>query len=243
MHPQICKIGPFTVYSYGVMLILAFVAGTFLARQQARKQNINPELISNLTFIAFVAGIAGARILYVLGNLPYYMSNPIEIIMLQHGGLSWFGGLIAGSISAVIYIKKNKQSLYEILDLIVPFLALAHAIGRIGCLLNGCCYGKESAFGIYFKSLNAILIPTQLYSSLALISIFIILRFLQDRPHWKGQVFYAYLLFYSLARFCIEFFRADNPIIFLGLTVFQLFSIAAFVVGVSGLLITRKPRK
>jgi phosphatidylglycerol:prolipoprotein diacylglycerol transferase len=152
--------------------------------------------------------------------------------MLQHGGMSWFGGLTLGGLCGLIYLKKKQLSVYKVLDLIVPFLALAQAIGRIGCLLNGCCFGKVSNFGIYFPLHQATLIPTQLYSSLLLLLIFIILRFLQERPHQPGQILFTYLLLYSLKRFFIEFFRADNPRVFGGLTLFQLISIAIFCLAV-----------
>lgn len=237
MHPTICTIGPITIYSYGLMLALAFTIASGLAGLQARKQNINPEMIFNLAFLALFSGVIGARLFYVIENFGYYSHNPQEILMLAHGGLAWFGGLILGFSCALFYIKKKKLPVYKILDLIIPFVALAQAVGRIGCLLNGCCFGKTSAFGIYFPVHKLVLIPTQLYSSLILIAIFIVLRFMQDRPHKEGQIFFAYLLLYSLKRFSIEFFRADNPVIFLGLTLFQILSILVFIIALIGLII------
>lgn len=117
------------------------------------------------------------------------------------------------------------------MDLLVPFVALAQSLGRIGCFLNGCCFGKESFYGIYFPSHGAVLIPTQLYSSLAMLIIFVILRIMQDMPHKQGQIFYAYLFLYSVKRFLIEFLRADNKVIFSDLTLFQLLSLAVFVIS------------
>ncbi len=216
MHPEICKIGPFTLYSYGLMLVLAFITATSLAMKQAKREGRSTELIFNLAFFVVVWGVIGARIFYVLENIRYYLNNPLDIIMLQRGGLSWFGGLLAASIFAVLYLKKKKISVYKTLDLLAPFVALAQGLGRIGCFLNGCCFGK-------------IAVPVQLYSSLILVVIFVILRFLQDRPHKTGEIFFAYLFLYSLKRFFIEIWRADNPVVFLGLTLFQVISIAVFV--------------
>jgi phosphatidylglycerol:prolipoprotein diacylglycerol transferase len=130
----------------------------------------------------------------------------------------------------MIYLKKKKLPVYKILDLIVPFVALAQAIGRVGCLLNGCCLGKVSTFGLYFPARQTVLIPTQLYSSLILIFIYVILRLLQQRPHREGQIFFAYLLLYSLKRFFIEFWR-ENDATFGGLSLFQIISIAVFAVA------------
>lgn len=230
MHPIICKLGPFTIYSYGLMLAVAFLVCSVLARQEAKKQHVNPEVISNLGFIIFIAGIVGARFFYIIENIAYYLRNPREIIMLQLGGLSWFGGLISGIICGVIYLKKRKLGIYKIFDLIVPFAALGQAIGRIGCLFNGCCFGIT-------------LIPIQIYSSLILIFIFIALRLLQKRLHKEGQIFFAYLLLYSLKRFSVEFWRADNEIIFSGMSLFQIISIAIFCVAFIELVLIARLKK
>jgi len=224
------------------MLLAAFTASSILASLQAKRQNLNPDIIFNLAFIAFIAGIIGARSLYIIENISYYIKNPVEIIMLQHGGLSWFGGLALGVTSGVMYLKKQNLRIYKAFDLIAPFVALGQAIGRVGCLLNGCCFGKPSRFGIYFPVHKSILIPTQLYSSLVLIIIFIILRLLQNRPHKEGNIFFIYLLLYSLTRFFIEFLRDDNPVIFLNMTLFQIISIAVFFLSFAKLLLIKQSK-
>jgi len=232
MYPEICRIGPFTIYAYGLMLVAAFLVGSALAAVQAKREHINPDIIFNLCFISFISGIIGARIFYIFENLGYYIKNPVEIIMLQHGGLSWYGGLISGGFTGISYLKSKKIPIFRVLDLMAPFIALAQAIGRIGCLLNGCCFGKISEYGIYFPVHKLVLIPTQLYSTLILILIFIFLRFLQERPHKIGVIFFTYLLLYSAKRFFMEFWRADNEIIFHGLTLFQIISIVVFCISV-----------
>ncbi len=214
------------------MLALAVIIASSLAASRAKQEGIKPEIIFNLSFVGVISGIIGARIFYVIENFAYYSENPAEAVMLQRGGLSWFGGLLLGTICAVIYLKKKRLDLFKTLDLIAPFIALAHAIGRIGCLLNGCCFGRaSSSFGIYFPSQGRVLIPTQIYSSLILVLIFLFLRYLQDRPHRDGQVFFTYLLVYSFARFFIEFWRAGHAVILWGLTLFQLISIAVFILA------------
>jgi len=242
MHPVICTIGPFTIYSYGFMLAVAFLVSLTLATLQAKRNNINPDIIANLSLLVFISGIIGARILYVIENTGYYIKNPVETVMLQHGGLSWFGGLAFGIVFGILYLKKKNLSVYKILDLLVPYVSLAQAIGRIGCLLNGCCFGKVSKFGLYFDAYNSVLIPTQLYSSLILILIFIVLKLLQERPHREGEIFFVYLLVYSLKRFFIEFWRADNMVIFLGLTVFQIISIVIFFLALIKFVLIKKAR-
>lgn len=229
MLPEICKIGPLTIYSYGLMLVAAFFVCAYLASAQAKKEQVEPEKIFNLCFYIFISGIIGSRLFYVFNNAHFYLRRPLEIIMLQHGGMAWFGGLIFGTATAIIIIRKNKINLLKTLDLLIPFIALGQAIGRIGCLLNGCCFGRVSKFGIYFPVFDQVLIPTQLYSSLLLLLIFVILRRMQDRPHRLGQILCSYLFLYSIKRFFIEFFRNDSPKMFYGLTLFQILSLAMFV--------------
>ncbi|MBU1905778.1 MAG: prolipoprotein diacylglyceryl transferase [Candidatus Omnitrophica bacterium] len=243
MFPEICRIGPLTIYSYGLMLVVAFIAASSLIRIQARKESIDADVAFNTLFFAFVSGIIGARVFYVIENLKYYLVDPIGMIMLQRGGLSWFGGLIAGVLVASLYIRKKKLQIFKVLDLIMPFVALGQAIGRIGCLLNGCCYGIPSRFGIYFPGHESPLVPTQIYSSLILLLIFISLRFLQDRTHKQGQIFLAYTLLYSSARFFIEFWRAEHRIIFLGLNLFQIISILIFFLSSFLFFLTSKAKK
>jgi len=236
MYPEIYSIGPLVIYSYGAMLVLAFLVAVSLACGEAKRQGVDPDFIFNLNFIVFLSGIIGSRIFFVAENLNYYLKDPLEIIMLSRGGMSWFGGLFLGLISGLIYLKMKGQAIYRILDLVAPFLALAQSLGRLGCFFNGCCFGRESVYGVYFPVHGLVLIPTQLYSSFVLLLIFIILRFIQLRPHRLGQVFYAYLFLYSIKRFFIEFLRADNKLIIFGLTLFQLISIAIFIIAVLKLI-------
>ncbi len=231
MHPIICTIGPFSVYSYGFMLVVAFSLSSWLARQEAKRQRVNPETIFNFLFEVFIFGVIGARIFYVIENMGYYSKNLLEIIMLQYGGLSWFGGLIMGAVSGIIYLRKKRLGVYSILDLVSPFVVLGQALGRIGCLLNGCCFGKVSSYGIYFEVHKLVLLPTQIYSAVILLIIFIVLRLLQNKTRPAGMIFFTYLFLYSIKRFFIEFWRADNPVILSGLTLFQILSILVFCVS------------
>ena len=223
--------------------MLAFAIGSFLASRQASREGINPSAVFDLVFLVFVSGVVGARLFFVVMNLQYYLNSPLEIIMFQHGGLAWFGGLILGSVAAVLYLRIKRLPFYRTLDLLVPYVALAQAIGRVGCLLNGCCYGKESVFGFYFPLHQAVLMPTQLYSSLALIVIYVVLRIMQDHRHKAGQILCAYLGLYSAKRFIMEFFRADNPAVYHGLTLFQVLSAATFLFSLVFFIILNTRKK
>ena len=229
MLPEICHIGVFTIYSYGLTLVLAFFVGSSLCAAQARREKLDPDLIFNLLFTIFISGVIGCRVFYVLLNFYFYLSNPLEIIMLQHGGMAWFGGLIFGTIAGFLFVKRNKMDFLKTADLVVPFVALGQSIGRIGCFLNGCCFGREASVGIYSPVFDKVLIPTQLYSSLLLLLIFLLLRTMQNTKHLPGLILYTYLFFYSLKRLLMEFLRNDSPRIIFGLTLFQLLSLTVFV--------------
>lgn len=243
MHPEICTIGPLTIYSYGLMMAIAFLVAVSLAVRQAKLEKINPEAIFNLCFWILIAGVAGARIFYVAQNIGHYLKNPLEIVMLQRGGLSWFGGLILSVFTGWVILKIKRLPMLVIFDLLAPFVALAQAIGRIGCFLNGCCYGKTSAWGIYFPVHDATLVPVQLYSTLLFILIFIGLRVIQLRPHKTGQVFWSYLALSSVARFLLDFWRADNPPVLWGLTIFQVLSAVVFLYAASRIFFLGRAKK
>lgn len=234
MHPVIIKIGPLCIYSYGLMVALGFAAATLLAYRHADDFGIDKERVIDLGIVMLVCGIVGARIVYIVLNFQYYARNPMEIVNLTKGGLVWYGALIFGMIAAAWHVHKKKISFWTAADLFAPYIALAQAFGRIGCLLNGCCYGSVAPSGsilnIVFPGESAFRYPTQIFSAMALLLIFAILRIWQDRRHFIGEIFLGYCLLYSVKRFIIEFFRGDNPRIFHGLTISQLISVAIFIV-------------
>lgn len=244
MHPIICKIGPLTVYSYGVMMAVAVMTCAMLLSKDAVRLNIKPEIIFDLVFWVVCAGILGARIFYVLLNLDFFTENPIEMIKIQNGGLAWQGGLLGGMVAGIFYIRKHALPLRETLDLAAPYIALGHSIGRIGCFLNGCCYGKEVSWGIYFPIYHAHLHPTQLYESASLFFIFLILKKYQKFNPIPGKVFVFYLILASLERFIVEFFRADHTTTWLGLSIFQGISLAVMALAIyAHSVIKSQPRK
>ena len=231
MFPIICKIGPLSLYSYGLMLAVAVIVCSFLMSREAKPLGIAPEVIFDFVFWVIFIGLLGARFFYILLNVSFFIKNPLEIIMIQRGGIAWQGSLIAGTLSAVVFIRRKKLPLLTIFDLVAPYIALGQAIGRIGCFLNGCCYGKPSPHGIYFPVHADRLYPTQLFCSLGLLIIFLILRFNRQKFKIPGQLFISYLVLASTLRFVIEFFRGDHDQTFLGLSVYQWMSLAILSIG------------
>ncbi len=232
MFPIICQFGPVTVYSYGLMLAIAAVVCTFLASRDAKKIGIEPGVISDFIFWTVVSGILGARFFYILLNFRFFMDHPLEIVMIQNGGLAWHGGLIAATVVGIRFIRKKGLPLATMLDLVAPYAALGESIGRVGCFLNGCCFGREVAWGIYFPVHHARLHPTQLYTMAGLFILFLILRRYRDFSKISGDVFVLYLFGASLLRFVIEFFRADHYVLVLGLSVYQWVCVALIATAV-----------
>ncbi|MDP8265460.1 MAG: prolipoprotein diacylglyceryl transferase [Candidatus Aceula meridiana] len=234
MHPILFQIGPVTIYSYGAMLAVALIVCSLLLGQEAKRKGIDPDIIVDLIFWLAAWGIVGSRIFFVILNFSFFKKNLFEILMVHHGGLAWQGGLIFASLAGIIFIKRKKLLFWETLDLVAPYVALGQAIGRIGCFLNGCCYGQPSTCGIYFPVHQDILYPTQLYSSFALILIFVVLKFCQkfNPPH--GQIFFWYFILASVQRFFIQFLRADYDPIFLGLGIFQIVNLIILTLAFYG---------
>lgn len=218
MYPILFKFGFIQIYSYGLMLVFAFWISVFLLTRQAGALNLPNDFFWNLSLVILSAGIISARLAYIALNLRFFLDNPQEVFMLWHGGLVWYGAFLGGLLSGIIYLKRRKMPILRTLDLIMPYAALAQSIGRIGCFLNGCCYGR-------------LFIPAQLFSSFGLLIIFVILRLLQGRPRRQGFILACYLTAASIERFIEEFLRGDSPRNFCGLTIFQVISIAVFLSG------------
>ena len=231
MHPVLLKIGPVTVYSYGIMIALAVIICAWLLNRDAKIYKISSEVIYDLMFWTVAWGILGARILYISLTWDYFQHNPLEMIMIQHGGLAWQGGFAGGALAGVWFVRSKKLSLRFFLDLVAPYIALGQAIGRIGCFFNGCCYGKPVAWGIFFPVHEARLHPTQLYECAGLFLAFFILKYAQTKPHRQGMIFVLYLWLAAIERFAVEFFRADHDHLWWGLSLFQYIALGIFVIG------------
>ena len=231
MHPILFTIGSLTIYSYGVMLALAVLVCTYLLSREAGRYNIPRDTAYDLVFWCILWGIIGARIFYIFIAWPYYMNNLIEILMLQKGGLAWQGGFLGGALAGVWFVHRKKLSLKPVMDWAAPYIALGQSIGRIGCFLNGCCYGKPVAWGIYYPVHEARLYPTQLFEMAGLFIIFLILKYAQTKPHQAGFIFILYLWLAAIERFIVEFYRADHDLLWLGLSLAQFVALGVFAAG------------
>jgi len=217
MHPVLIKIGSLTIYTYGSFVALGFFTAIIVSRILAKKNNIDTQLITDMIFTILVSALIGSRLLYVIINFSYYKNNLISVFKIWDGGLVFYGGFLASVLGSYIFIKVKKLNIWKTADVVTPGIALGHAIGRIGCLFAGCCYGKEchKPWAITFSNPDSLapleisLHPTQIYSSLSNLFIFLILLFLFRIKKFHGQIFFSYLLIYSILRSYIETFRGD----------------------------------
>jgi phosphatidylglycerol:prolipoprotein diacylglycerol transferase len=206
------------------MLALAFIAGIWLASRNAVKERMNPDSIWNLGLIIIFSALVGAKLLLFISDFSYYSENPREIFSLatlRSSGV-YYGGLLLALGASAWYLKKTKLPGWKVADITAPGIALGQAIGRLGCLSAGCCYGKPTTlpWGITFTNpysaenvgvpLNIPLHPTQIYESIGALCLFAYLMWRLKGKHFTGQVILEYLMLYASLRFVIEFFRGDD---------------------------------
>lgn len=233
MHPILFSIGQLNIYSYGLMLGIAFLVSVYLASRRAGIYMISPDTVNNLAIVCLVSGVIGARIAYAVVNISDFRDAPLRVFMINEGGLIFYGGFTLAFIAGIAFARITALSVRDTADLMVPFVALGHAIGRIGCFLNGCCYGRptDSLLGVQFPHMPTKVYPTQLFSSGGLFIIFCFLFFMQKRRRFKGEITSLYLIIYGIFRFFMEFLRGDLFPVFHGFTVTQIVSIAFIATG------------
>lgn len=234
MYPVILRFSWFTLYSYGVMISAGFILAIFYFLKSTRSANLPQDLMLNLVGGVIFFALVGARIFYILTHLKYYLFHPQEIYQIWEGGMVLYGGLFLSLLFSLYYIKAHNLSFGKISDCAAPAIALGFSIGRIGCFLNGCCYGIPSKFGFIFLPTTPAgvafpdrsLFPVQLVSSVNLLLIFLILNFLKKKNRFSQRLLALFFIFYSSHRFLVEFIRADTPHFILNLTLFQMISFA-----------------
>ncbi len=242
MFPVLLTIGPFTLYTYGASLVAAFFLTSYLAQRASqtlpkRLLAIPGEQIMDLITWLLLGGIIGGRIFYVLLHADVFRYQPLEAFAVWQGGLVWYGGFIGGCVTAALFVQKRQLSFLNLADQLAPFVALGHAIGRLGCFANGCCYGRptEAWYGVYFPGHPHAVVPTQLMETVGLCAIFFVL-FRYQRAGWmvrRGLLTGSYLLLYAILRFVIEFYRGDQDIFWTSFTLQQFISLILGLLGVS----------
>ncbi len=231
MDPVCFQLGNRPIYWYGVLIATAFLACILHCALLGRKEGRPPSFCSDLGLWLMLSGIAGARAGYVIANFSDFAARPWDIVRLDKGGLIFYGGFIAASAALIVFSRVRREKLWPLADFVVTALPLGHAIGRIGCFLNGCCYGKPSNVPWSIVSQGSPRHPTQLYSSVLNIVVYAILLRFYFRKKRDGRIFALYLMLYPAGRFAIEFFRGDERLCLLGLSVAQYICMILFAAG------------
>lgn len=239
MNNELLKIGPYVIHGYGLMIAIGIIAAYLSVEYRAKLKGLKHELIFNLTVWCATGGILGAKLLYIITSLKSIIADPKLLLQVSEGFVV-YGGIIGGIFAGYLFCRKYKLNFLEYFDIVMPSIALAQGFGRIGCLLAGCCYGLEtkSVFGIVFTHSDfapngARLIPTQPISSILDFLNCAVLILLSRRTKAHGQVAGFYLIFYSVGRFVLEFFRGDLERGQVGsLSTSQFISIFLFLFGI-----------
>jgi len=218
MHPIFLKFGPFTLYWYAIWVVIGILAGYRLFKKRAMRIGVSEKDAFNLVLLLFWTGVFGARVYYVIWKwTDEFSSHPLEIILINHGGLVFFGGFLTASLALITWARFKQCPLLLLADALAAPLALGHAFGRVGCFMGGCCYGRECHFpwAVQLDSPAEIVAlpvhPTQLYESMGLFYIVVSLLVIEMISRYPGQVAGSYALLYSVLRFVVEFFRGDVP--------------------------------
>lgn len=250
MRPVLIRIFGLGVPSYGLMLVISFLVAIFLVRRSAKKYNIPAAVIENLAFWVMIGVIIGGRLLYVLFHLGEYYDF-FTIFEIWRGGMMFFGSFLGAVAAGIIYIRTVKLPVLLLGDIIAPSIALGEFFTRIGCFLNGCCFGLKCSlpWGIKFPSDSIAgsspvgefhLHPTQLYSSLFGLLLFIFLFLRSRRKHFRGELFGLYLAISGLYRLAVDFIRYyENSA---NLWINQLISVAVIIAGIALYVISLKKK-
>ena len=247
MHPILFKIGPITIYTYGVMVALGIFFGSLILVKLSEREGIKREDVVDTAFWSVVAGFVGARLFFFLYN-PEYLKPWYRIFYIWEGGLVWYGEVVFGALTAIYFIKKRRIPVWKFADVIAIALSVGLGFGRIGCTMAGCCYGTvcHAPFAIVFTNphsaapLNVPLWPTEPVSSAANFLIALILYTLYRRRKVPGEIFGFYLIFYGTFRFLIEFVRATPKEILGTFSNNQIISIIMVAAGIAIVIYRRK---
>jgi phosphatidylglycerol---prolipoprotein diacylglyceryl transferase len=224
MHKVAFDLGGLTIYWYGVLVAAGFLAGIWTASRRAPRSGIPGERVADLGPWLILGAIVGSRLLFVVSYWEEeFAGRPFwEVFMIRNGGLVFYGGFIGAALAHVLYCRWKRIPLWKMADVLAPSIALGYFFGRLGCLMNGCCYGAPCdlpwaiRFPIGHETYPEAVHPTQLYESFSGLLIYLGLAWGYKHKRFDGEVFGWYLVANAVVRFGVEFFRADYEVRYLG---------------------------
>jgi phosphatidylglycerol---prolipoprotein diacylglyceryl transferase len=263
MIPILFEIGPLKIYSYGLMLGVGFLLGSYILSLEFKRKGLDPNLASNITIVALIFGIAGAKVLYLIENWNSFVRAPVDMTF-SAGGLTWYGGFFLGIVAVMLYVRSKKISMLTVLDGLGVALVLAYGVARLGCHFSGdgdygfptdLPWGTNYSHGTYPPSRAFAIFPeitsqfpngivpndipchpTPVYEMILGIFGFILMwTVFRKRNYPPGMLFAIYLIMAGLFRFGVEFLRL-NPRLAFGLSEAQLISVVLFAVGVAWII-------
>ncbi len=227
MHPVLFHIGHFELASYGLMTALGYGAAAWYLTPRLKNcgiKGLNKDTFWNILFIVFLGAIVGGKLLFIILSWPELgatlTDKLVYIVRNLRYGFVFFGGLIVAVTGAVWYMRRKKLPLLKTSDFLIVAVPLGHALGRVGCFLAGCCYGKPTTlpWGVRFTHPHTLvppelvgipLHPTQLYEAALNFALFLLLHYASKKPHKDGKILVEYVLCYTVMRFALEFLRGD----------------------------------
>ena len=222
MYPIFLDMGSFELRSYGVIVVLSFLAGLWLAKKEAARKGLDPALLADFSVYALIGGILGARLYFIAFSDPQrYLANPWEIFAVWHGGLGIIGGLAGGFLAALWFARKMDIPVLKFADVLAPAAALGQTLGQLACLANGDAYGRPTdlPWAITYTEprslapLNVPLHPLELYEMTAYFAVFLLVWLTRRRFKTDGLSFLVYLGAFGAARFVMEFFRGHPAVL------------------------------
>ena len=221
MHPDILNWGILHIRSYGLMMAIAFLFGTWLALKEARRMGLDEDKLISVILVVLVSSIVGARALYVLEHVQAFRREWMSVVAVWEGGLTLYGGVVAGTLGGLLTARQLGLPMWRVADAMTPSFAIGTMFGRVGCFLNGCCYGVPTTlpWGVHFppdsfaglEFGNAAVHPSQLYFAIAGLVLFGIIWALRKRFDVPGTLFWLFILLFAFVRVLLDTTRAYEP--------------------------------
>lgn len=247
MYPELFKIGPFTLHSFGVMAMLGFLIPTLIMRKEFSRKEMDPELANSISVAAIIGGFLGARLYYIIEHWQDFLQHPADYIF-SGAGLVWYGGFFGGLLAVMWFVLHYKIPFWKTADVVGPQLLLGQAFGRMGCLLAADGdYGPPSdlpwamAFPKGVVPVEVTVHPTPLYEMVFLLTFYAILWNWRHRSYPAGTFFGLYFICVGIGRFSTEFWRTTPKLLFGWMSLAQMISIAMIITGL--IIITSRQRR
>lgn len=221
MFPTLFEIGPFPVRSYGLLIAISFAIGIWWGRARAEKRGMDGLVFTDLVVAILIASVLGARLAYVIPFWSEYAGDPLRVFKLWEGGLTLYGGIFGAIAGSIVFCAWKKVSFWLAADICAPLVALGIGITRVGCFLNGCCFGVPTSFwtGTIFPATCAAgreypgmpIHPSQLYDAAFGLALTGVLVLVEPKLKGRGQLWMLFIVLYGANRYLQDLLRYFDP--------------------------------